>query len=59
MSREGKIWSLFFLFLIISAYVVPYFLSGVPKMYGAFLYWVLFALAAIIAMFSITSKWRD
>lgn len=59
MEKEGKIWSLFFLLLVTSAFSVPYLLSDIPRMYGAFLYWVIFALIALVAMFLITAKWRD
>ncbi|MCL6479102.1 MAG: hypothetical protein K6T65_11920 [Peptococcaceae bacterium] len=53
-------WAVWFLIIVLAAFIVPfYFLSGVAKMYGAFLYWGVFAMAAIISVGIITSKWRD
>lgn len=53
-------WALFFLVLVLSAFVVPFvFFSGLPKIYGAFLFWFLFALAASAGVGAITARWRD
>ncbi|MCL6447369.1 MAG: hypothetical protein K6U04_04340 [Armatimonadetes bacterium] len=53
-------WAIWFLILVLSAFIVPYaFLSGVPKITGAFLYWTLFALVAMVSIFCVTSYWRD
>jgi hypothetical protein len=46
--------------LVVLAYVAPYtVLSGVDRWYGAFLFWVLFALAAMGVNFAIVRRWRD
>ncbi len=65
-SGGGKVgnkitgWAVWFLVLVLSAFIVPYqFLSGIPKVYGAFLYWGLFALAAMISVGIITARWRE
>ncbi len=55
-----KAWIIWLAVLILSAFIVPYTLfSNVPKMTGAFLFWTLFALAAIISIFQVTNYWRD
>ncbi len=60
MESQLKGWVIWFLILVLSAFIVPfYFLSNVPKVYGAFLYWGVFAIVAIISVGVITSKWRD
>lgn len=60
LSHGLKIWLGWIVLLVISAVVVPYFFLGnVTTIYGAFLYWGLFALAAIITVGIIISKWRD
>jgi len=59
---QGKLigWLIWFGLLLGSAVIVPYyFLSGVESFYGAFLYWGLFALAAIVSVVVITASWRD
>lgn len=60
MENRLKVWILWYLLLVISAVVIPfYFLSGVTKVYGAFLFWGAFALAAIMSLGVITAGWRD
>lgn len=60
MENQLKGWVIWFLILVLSAFTVPFFmLSGVTKVYGAFLYWGIFAVVAIISVGIITSKWRD
>ncbi len=59
MGNQIKGWIIWFLVLVLSAFIVPfYLLSGVEKVSGAFLYWGLFALAAMISVGVITGKWR-
>ena len=44
--------------LVLAAYVVPYtVLSDVKAWYGSFLFWVLFALAAIAVVTWLTRSW--
>jgi hypothetical protein len=46
--------------LVVLAYVVPYtVLSGVDAWYGAFLFWTLFAVAAIAGILVVAAGWRD
>ena len=53
-------WILWFGFLLLLDYTVPYtVLSGVSKFYGAFLFWNLFAIAAVASMFILLWKWKD
>jgi len=59
VGNQIKGWVIWFLVLVLSAFIVPfYLLSGVEKVYGAFLYWGIFALAAMISVGVITGKWR-
>ena len=59
MKNQIKGWVIWFLVLVLSAFTVPFFLlSDVGKVYGAFLYWGIFAVVAIISVGVITSKWR-
>lgn len=53
---------LYFLYftLIFLAYLVPYlFLSRVHHIYGAFVFWIIFAIFCIILLKSITDRWTD
>lgn len=60
MENRLKLWVAWFIVLVLSAVIVPfYLLTGVNKVYGTFLYWGVFAVAAIISIGIITSKWRD
>jgi hypothetical protein len=60
VTAELKKWVFIFFVLVLSAYVVPYmFLSNVASVYGAFLYWNVFALVAITLIIVVTNKWRD
>lgn len=60
MQGQLIAWVVWFFIIVMSAFIVPYyFLSEVPRIYGAFLYWGLFAVTAIISVGIITSKWRD
>ena len=59
---KGKRWGwiLWFVFLLLLDYTLPYtVLSGVSKVYGAFLFWNLFALTAIASIYVLFWKWRD
>lgn len=60
MGRRGIFWAGVMLALVVAAYTVPYtLLSGVDAWYGAFLFWVLFGLAAIGVNAAISRSWRD
>jgi len=60
VENQIKGWVIWFLILVLSAFTVPFFLlSNVVKVYGAFLYWGIFALVAIISVGIVASKWRD
>jgi hypothetical protein len=59
---KGKRWGwvLWFGFLLLLDYTLPYtVLSGVSKVYGAFLFWNLFALTAVASIFVLLWQWRD
>ncbi len=59
---ESRLWGWVILFaaMIISAFIVPFvFLSNVTSFYGAFLFWTVFAVAAIAGVMVITGGWRD
>ena len=60
ITSELKKWALIFFVLVLSAFIVPYvFLANVATVYGAFLYWNLFAIVAILLIAVVTKKWRD
>ncbi len=53
-------WVMWFLALLVSAYVVPYGLFGhFAKTSGAFLFWCIFAVVATVSIARMTSGWRD
>ena len=60
MGNKLAGWVVWFMVLVLSAFIVPYqFLSEITRVYGAFLYWGLFALAAMISVGFITARWRE
>jgi hypothetical protein len=60
VERRGIVWCGLMAVLVGLAYVVPYtVLSGVDAWYGAFLFWTLFAVAAIAGILLVAAGWRD
>ena len=60
MRGKRRGWILWFGILLFLDYTLPYtVLSGVSKIYGAFLFWNLFALTAIASIGILLWKWRD
>ncbi|WP_324716699.1 hypothetical protein U7230_15315 [Carboxydochorda subterranea] len=56
--HETRLGAILVAILVLSAYLVPYAaLSEVKAWYGSFLYWVLFALAAIAVVAWLTRSW--
>jgi len=54
------LWLGWFVALLALAYVVPYtVLADFPRIYGAYLFWAVLALVAIVSMFSLISRWED
>lgn len=53
-------WVVWFIMLLVSAYVVPYGLLGhLARTSGAFLFWCVFAVVTSLSIARITSGWRD
>lgn len=60
LRKKRILWAIYFLALVFLAFTVPYiFLSQVTAFHGAFLFWCVFALAAIIGVAKITARWPD
>ena len=63
-TRSHKIkmalWLAWFLALEVAAFLVPYtLLRNVERLWGAFLFWNVFAVLAIISLFLLTRGWRE
>lgn len=59
MSKMGWAW-VWFGFLLALDIAIPWFvLNHVAKMSGAFLFWTIWVVAAIISAFVIFLKWRE
>lgn len=61
LERQRIFWALLFVVMILAAFIVPFtpLLSNLTKVYGAFLFWSLFALIVIFCLGVITARWRD
>ena len=60
-ARKNSImWLIWFLFLFLVDFLVPFnWLSQVQKVTGAFLFWIIWTLVAIVSMFIIFLGWRE
>jgi len=57
MRRGYLVWLLILLGL---DYTIPYtLLKNVAKIYGSFLFYIIWSLITIISMFTIFTRWRD
>lgn len=60
LKKKRFLWVLWLVILIISAYFVPFvLLRGVNQVEASFLYWTVFAIAAILSTIKITTYWSD
>jgi drug/metabolite transporter (DMT)-like permease len=60
MNIRLAFWIVWFLFLLLVSFVVPFLLlGGVATLGGSFTFWILWALVAILSMFVAFSRWRD
>jgi hypothetical protein len=58
-KKAPRRWLMWFLFLFVLDLLVPFaWLSQVQKITGAFLFWTLWTIVAIVSMFLIFLKWR-
>jgi len=60
LKKKRILWVLWLALLIISAYFVPFvLLRGINQVEASFLYWTVFAVAAILSTIKITTYWSD
>ncbi len=60
LKKKRLLWVLWLVLLIVSAYFVPFvLLRGVNQVEASFLYWTIFAIAAILSTIKITTYWSD
>ncbi|MFO7815606.1 MAG: hypothetical protein R6V14_07765 [Halanaerobiales bacterium] len=60
LKRKRFLWVFWLVILIISAYFVPFvLLRNANQVEASFLYWTVFAIAAILSTIKITSYWSD
>ena len=60
LKKKRIIWVIWLAVLIISAYFVPFvLLRGINQVEASFLYWTVFAVAAILSTIKITTYWSD
>ena len=57
LKRQRIFWALLFAGMILAAFIVPFLppLSDLPRVYGAFLFWNIFALVVIVCLGIITA----
>jgi len=60
MALKKTVKIVCFLVIILLAYIIPYtVLSSLPKLWGAYLFWVVLTLIAVAFMCSELSGWRE
>lgn len=59
LEKQRLVWATVFLVMVLAAFIIPFtpLLSGVTKVYGAFLFWSLFVIVVIICINFITVRW--
>jgi len=59
-GKNSIVWLIWFLFLFLVDFIVPFaWLSTIQKVTGAFLFWIIWTLVAIVSMFVIFLRWRE
>ena len=59
-SKIRKGYLIWFLILLGLDYTIPYtLLKNIPRIYGSFLFYIIWSLITIISMFTIFIRWRD
>ncbi|MDD2388729.1 MAG: hypothetical protein PHP23_03235 [Desulfobacterales bacterium] len=60
MGKHFRAWVLWFIFLLVIDFTVPFLIFGhVPRLSGSFLFWVAWVIVAIISMFIMFAGWRE
>lgn len=61
LQKQRLFWVTLFLIMILAAFILPFtsLMNQLFKVYGAFLFWNLFAIVVIVCLGFITSRWRD
>ncbi len=61
LQKQRYFWVILFFIMILAAFILPFtsLMNELYKVYGAFLFWNLFAIVVIICLGLITAKWRD
>ncbi len=61
LEKQRVFWVVLFFLMILAAFIVPFtpLLSELTAVYGAFLFWNVFAIIVIICLALITARWRD
>ncbi len=61
LKQQRIFWTILFLLMIMAAFIVPFtpLFRDLSRVYGAFLFWNIFALVVIICLGIITAKWRN
>ena len=53
-------WFIWFSLMIFGSFLIPYtVLNHIPKMYGAYLFWVAVTLVVIVSATALTMPWRE
>lgn len=60
LKKTRLLWILWISILVIAAFVLPYVLyNDYYQIEGAFLFWVIFAIIALVSTIKITTYWSD
>jgi uncharacterized membrane protein YedE/YeeE len=59
-GKRPAAWLIWFLVLFLLDFLVPFvWLSSVQKVTGAFLFWTIWTVVAIVSMFAVFLRWRE
>jgi len=60
MQKSFVLWVIWFVFLFILDFFIPFFLlTDVPTLKGSFLFWMVWILVAVVSMFIMFLPWQE
>jgi ABC-type transport system involved in multi-copper enzyme maturation permease subunit len=61
LEKQRLAWVIVFVILVLAAFIIPFtpLLSDVTRVYGAFMFWSIFAIVVIVCIGFITSSWGE
>ncbi len=61
LKKQRIFWAVLFVIMILAAFIIPFtpLFRDLTSVYGAFLFWNIFAIVVIVCLGIITAKWGN